>query len=889
MTVVSAMPLCAADKAGEDWWSLQPIKRPTVPRMQDASWVQNAIDAFVLAKLQSNKLKPSSEADRRTLIRRLSYDLTGLPPSPAEVRAFLKDKAPNAYERVVARLLASPHYGERWARHWLDVVHYGESHGFEYNQPRNNSWPYRNWVIRALNADLPYDQFVRMQIAGDVIAPGSADGLIAIACLVTGPHNTTRPNNDTMRKTMRQDEVEDLVGMVGQTFLGLTINCARCHDHKFDPISQKDYYALAAALAGVNPGDRDLKGMARGADAAALQKLRELESGWLKKIAAIEDPVRVQLLKEAQKAGRKDTPPQPTAAWNFAGGLADAHGKLPVTLKGSAKQTPEGLVLDGRGWAVTAPLPYAVAEKTLEVWVKLRNLNQRGGGAITLQDNRGIVFNSIVYGEREAKRWMAGSNGFVRTKSFGGTEETEATKQPVHFAIVYRADGSITGYRNGKPYGKAYKTGFHRFPENGMHLAFGIRHGTGVGGNRMLKGTVTGARFYNRALTANEVAASAGVGTITITEEQLAKALSPKQREMRRQAASQLAGVREDIQALLAKGPQAAKVYTVVPQNPGVTQVLDRGSVLKPIGAVAPSGIPALKAVKADFGLANNAPDKQRRAKLAKWITHADNPLFGRVMANRVWHYHFGAGLVNTPNDFGFSGTRPSHPALLDHLAIYFAEQKWSLKALHRYIVTSATYRQSSRINPDAMSIDAGNRLLWRMSPRRMAAEEMRDTMLAVSGKLDRTLGGIGYRDVRAYAFKGSNFYDIIPQDKPEQFRRTIYRFSPRGARRNLLDTFDCPDASALAPDRASTTTPLQSLALMNNRFVLSQSAFFAERLKAEAGEDISAQLRLAHELTLSRPVTAREQVLAQSFVKAHGMAAYCRVLFNTNAFLYVR
>ena len=889
MTVVSAMPLCAADKAGEDWWSLQPIKRPTVPRMQDASWVQNAIDAFVLAKLQSNKLKPSPEANRRTLIRRLSYDLTGLPPSPAEVRAFLKDKAPNAYERVVARLLASPHYGERWARHWLDVVHYGESHGFEYNQPRNNSWPYRNWVIRALNADLPYDQFVRMQIAGDVIAPGSADGLIAIACLVTGPHNTTRPNNDTMRKTMRQDEVEDLVGMVGQTFLGLTINCARCHDHKFDPISQKDYYALAAALAGVNPGDRDLKGMARGADTAALQKLRELESGWLKKIAAIEDPVRVQLLKEAQKTGRKDTPPQPTAAWNFAGGLADAHSKLPVTLKGSAKQTPEGLVLDGRGWAVTAPLPYAVAEKTLEVWVKLKDLNQRGGGAITLQDNRGIVFNSIVYGEREAKRWMAGSNGFVRTKSFGGTEETEDAKQPVHFAIVYRADGSITGYRNGKPYGKAYKTGFHRFPENGMHLAFGIRHGTGVGGNRMLKGTVTGARFYNRALTANEVAASAGVGTITITEEQLAKALSPKQRETRRQAATQLAGVRKEIQSLLAKGPQAARVYTVIPRNPDVTQVLDRGSVLKPIGAVAPSGIPALKAVKADFGLANNAPDKQRRAKLAEWITHADNPLFGRVMANRVWHYHFGAGLVNTPNDFGFSGTRPSHPALLDHLAIYFAEQKWSLKALHRYIVTSATYRQSSRINPDAMSIDAGNRLLWRMSPRRMAAEEMRDTMLAASGKLNRELGGVGYRDVREYKFKGSHFYDLIAQEKPAQFRRTIYRFSPRGARRNLLDTFDCPDASALAPDRASTTTPLQSLALMNNRFVLSQSAFFAERLKAEAGEDISAQLRLAHELTLSRPVTAREQALAQSFVKAHGMAAYCRVLFNTNAFLYVR
>ena len=768
-------------------------------------------------------------------------------------------------------------------------MHYGESHGFEYNQPRNHSWPYRNWVIRALNDDLPYDRFVQMQIAGDVIAPGSADGLIAIACLVTGPHNTTRPNNDTMRKTMRQDEVEDLVGMVGQTFLGLTVNCARCHDHKFDPISQKDYYALAAALSGVNPGERDLKGMVRGSDAEALKKLREVEADWLKEIAAIEDPIRARLLKEAQKAGHKNTPPQPTAAWNFAAGLTDARGKLPVTLKGSAKQTPEGLILDGHGWAVTAPLPYAVAEKTLEVWVKLKELNQRGGGAITLQDNRGTLFNSIVYGEREPKRWMAGSNGFVRTKSFAGSEETEAAQQPVHFAIVYRADGSITGYRNGKPYGKAYQTGFHRFPENGAHLAFGIRHGTAAGANRMLNGTITGGRFYNRALTAKEVATSAGVGTITITEAQIAKALTPDQREARRQAANQLAGVRKAIQGLLAKGPQAARVYTVIPQNPGVTQVLDRGNVLNPIGAVAPAGIPAIKAIKADFGLANNAPDKQRRAKLAEWITHADNPLFGRVIANRVWHYHFGAGLVNTPNDFGFSGTAPSHPALLDHLALYLADQKWSLKALHRYIVTSATYRQSSRLNAAAMKVDAGNRLLWRMNPRRMAAEEMRDTMLAASGKLNRELGGVGYRDVRAYSFKGSNFYDIIPQDKPEQFRRTIYRFSPRGARRNLLDTFDCPDSSALAPDRATTTTPLQSLALMNNRFVLSQSTIFADRLSTEVGEDIKSQLSLAHKLTLSRAVSPEEMALAVDFVKNHGMAAYCRVLLNTNAFLYIR
>jgi len=888
--IAFAAPGFAAKKGGADWWSLQQVKRPELPPVKNAKWVRNPIDAFVLSRLEANGLLPAPEASRRTLIRRLSYDLTGLPPSPEEVQAFLTDKALNAYEKVVDRLLDSPHYGERWARHWLDVVHFGESHGFEYNQPRNNSWPYRNWVIRALNADIPYNRFVKMQIAGDMIEPGSADGIIALGCLVTGPHNTTRPSNDTMRKTMRQDEVEDLVGMVGQTFLGLTINCARCHDHKFDPISQKDYYAMAAALSGVNPGDRDLRGLANGADVAALQKLRAQESHWLKEITSIEDPVRNKLLKSAQKSGRKGpAPPRPDAAWNFTAGLTDTIGNLPVLLKGSAKQNVEGLILDGRGFATTKPLPFDIAEKTLEVWVKLKNLNQRGGGAITLQDNQGVVFDSIVFGEREPKRWMAGSNGFTRTKSFTGSEETKAANQPVHVAIVYRADGSITGYRDGKPYGKTYKTGFQKFSASTAHLAFGIRHGTGAGNNRMLNGFITGARFYARALSAKEIAASAGVGTITISERELATALTPTQREARAQHARQLVTVRSEIQAITAKAPQAARVYSVVSRNPEATQILDRGSVLKPIGAVMPAGIDAIKSVKSDFGLSNKASDGQRRKKLAEWITDPANPLFGRVMANRIWHYHFGAGLVNTPNDFGFSGTRPSHPDLLDHLANFFEEKKWSMKTLHRYIVTSATYRQDSRSNPEGMATDAGNRLIWRVSPRRLAAEELRDAMLAVSGQLNTQLGGAGYRDVREYKFKGSHFYDIIEQNKAEQFRRTIYRFSPRGARRNLLDTFDCPDSSALAPDRAATTTPLQSLALMNNRFVLSQSVFFAKRLSEDAGEDIRAQLTLAHELALNRPADPKELALAEAFIANHGLDAYCRVLFNTNAFLYVR
>jgi hypothetical protein len=879
----------AEDRADSDWWSLQPVRRPELPLVKNAKWVRNPIDAFVLAKLEGKGLTPSAEANRRTLLRRLSYDLTGLPPTPADILAFVTDKGPNAYEKVVDRLLASPHYGERWARHWLDVVHFGESHGFEYNQPRNNSWPYRNWVIRAINANMPYDRFVRMQIAGDVLEPESADGIIALGCLVTGPHNTTRPSNDTMRKTMRQDEVEDLVGMVGQTFLGLAINCGRCHDHKFDPITQKDYYAMAAALAGVNPGERDLRGMVNGRDAAALRELRAQEGKWLKKIERIKDPLREKLLQAAMKAGRKGpSPPKAVAAWDFTTSLADANGKLPVTLKGSAKQTDLGLVLDGQGYAATTALPFDLAEKTLEVWVKLGDLKQRGGGAITVQDNRGVLFDSIVFGERQPKRWMAGSNGFVRTRSFNGNEENKANN-PVHVAIVYRANGTITGYRNGKPYGMTYRTGFQKYASRQTQVAFGIRHGTGVGNGRMLKGTITGARLYDRALSTQEVAASAGMGTIVISEGEVAAAMTPAQREAKTQLTKQLIAVREDIKAIRAKGPQAARVYTVVSRQPGVTHILDRGNVLKPVGEVTPSGIDAIKAVEADFGLGNNASDGQRRRKLAEWITHPSNPLFGRVMANRIWHYHFGAGLVNTPNEFGFNGTKPSHPGLLDYLTMIFAKKKWNMKTLHRYIVTSSTYRQSSRANPKGLATDAGNRLLWRMRPRRLAAEELRDTMLAVSGNLNMQLGGVGYRDVREYKFKGSHFYDIIEQNKPEQFRRTIYRFSPRGARRNLLDTFDCPDSSTLAPTRASTTTPLQSLALMNNRFVLRQSDLIAKRLSEEAEKDVPAQLTLAHKLALGRPADPEELALAKAFVADHGLAAYCRVLFNTNAFLYVR
>jgi hypothetical protein len=889
--LVRADSNAAEKRATENFWSLQPVQSPTPPTTTHSKWLRNSIDAFVLARLEARGLAPSPEADRRTLIRRLSYDLIGLPPTPKEISAFVADKSPKAYGALVDRLLASPHYGERWARHWLDVVHFGESHGFEYNQPRNNFWPYRNWVIRAMNSDMPYDRFVQMQIAGDVLEPDTGDGVIALGCLVTGPYNTTRPSNDTMRKTMRQDEVEDTIAMVSQTFLGLTANCARCHDHKFDPITQKDYYSIAAALAGVNPGERKIKVKLNADDVAALAKLRATTSQLNDTARSLTQAVRQTLLAAAKKAGHKGpAPPKPLAGWDFTKSLDDTGGKLTVSLQGTAKRTSEGLVLDGsKGFATTGALNLNLAEKTLEVWVKLATLNQRGGGAITLQASGGGVFDSIVYAEKAKQRWMAGSNGYARYKPLGGENEKAATKTAVHVALVFKADGTITGYREGKPYGKPYRTRLQKYSAGKAHIVFGLRHGAGPGGGRMLKGTLTGARLYNRALSSKEIAASAGVGTVSVSHKQMLAAMTKADRDKFNQLNTQIKQTRDATDRLMAKGSPATKVYTVNSRRPGAVHILDRGSVLKPTQKVAPAGIVALKALNADFGLKDNASGPDRRKKLANWITDPKNPLFGRVMANRIWHYHFGAGLVNTPNDFGFNGTRPSHPKLLDHLATKLAEFKWSQKALHRYIVTSATYRQSFRLNSKAMAVDASNRLLWRMSPRRLEAEELRDTMLAVSGKLSRKLGGVGYRDVREYKFKGSHFYDIIEQDKPEHFRRTIYRFTPRGAKRNLLDTFDCPDPSVLAPQRASTTTPLQSLGLMNNSFVLRMSGFFAEQLAQDAGKNPKAQIQRAHVLTCGQPPDARSLALAEAFVAKHGLAAYCRVLFNINSFLYVR
>lgn len=886
-------------RAGFDWWSLQPLVKPAIPGTRHRDRMRQPIDAFVQNQLDAAGIPVAPAAERRVLIRRVTFDLIGLPPTPDEVAEFLEDAHPDAFERLLDRLLASPNYGERWGRHWLDVVRFGESNGFERDLPRPNAWPYRDWVIQALNSDLPYDEFVRWQLAGDLIAPEDPQAMRAVGFLVAGAHDTVVPVVDRMRATMRQDELEDTIGVVGQTFLGLTLNCARCHDHKFDPITAREYYQVASALAGVDHGERDLPNPESAVQLAALQKRIE----WLtSQLHQQETPIREQILRERERS--TDDPnkglkspriPTPLAAWDFTRDSRDQVGGMHVQLVGSAKLDREGLVVDGKSYARTAPLEKDLFEKSLEVRVRLSSLQQSGGGAISLQTIDGNTFDAIVFAEQEQKRWMAGSNGFQRTASYGGDAEEQAETQFVTITQVHRADGTIVGYRNGLPYGKPVrKDATIKYEAGKCQIVFGLRHGTEPGGNRMLSGTIAAARLYDRALSAEEVAIAADAKNRYIAEAEIVARLSPQERTVRISRQHELTDLR--LKHAQAEKSAAARIYTAIVTQPPPMKIHKRGSVSSLGEEVAPAGLVAVSGLEPGFGLKPNAIEADRRRMLANWITDVRNPLFARVMANRIWHYHFGAGLVETPSDLGFNGGKPSHPELLEWLAHEFLGSgpsatlghRFSIKRLHRLTLTSATYRQSSVFNATAAKVDAGNRLLWRMTPHRLEAESVRDAMLQIAGQLNTEIGGKGYSDVNSYFFKGTQFYDPIDPTGFANNRRTIYRMWARGGRSPFLDTFDCPDPSSTTPRRSSTVTPLQALSLLNHSFSLRMADLFANRLQQESGSARSDQVKLAHRLLYAREATDDEIKLSNAFIERRGLSAFCRAMWNSSEFLFV-
>ena len=867
-------------RAGRDWWSLQPVRRPLTPAGHRAGWVRTPIDAFVLQKLEASGLAPAPESKKRQLIRRLSFDLTGLPPTPEEVDVFLNDPSPDAYERLVDRYLASPQYGVRWARWWLDLARYGESNGFEYDEFRPTAWRYRDWVVDALNRDRPYDEFARLQLAGDVLRPNDAEAVEATGFLVAGAYDTTGQNqiSQAMKAVVRSDELEDIIAAVSQTFLGLTVNCARCHDHKFDPVRQVEYYQIASALSGVRHGERDLSDV----DSETVAS-RESIQVLLARVAAMEAPARARILAQRNQA----LPPAPTpwAAWDFDRGLDDRIGSLTIALQGSATLAPDGLHLDGKtGYAVSAPLPRELKAKTIEVWVRLDNLEQRGGGAISIQTRDGNLFDAIVFGEQEAGVWTVGSEFFRRTRAVGGVTEKEAVNRAVHMAITYSVDGTIRVFRDGRAYGAPYESsGPVAFPAAEAQVVFGLRHAP-AGGNKMLAGTIVRARVYDRALDEAEVAASAATPGGHVDPAAITAALTPECRAERTDLIDKV----EKLRSSMAR--QARKAYAVSPREAGAMRVQTRGNPNQPGDLVAAGGVAAIVAPGAAFGLPPDAPEAQRRERLAAWISSPLNPLFARVVVNRLWQAHFGAGLVEMSSDLGFNGGAPSHPELLDWLASEMAAQGWSIKSMHRLLVTSAAYRQSSRLDANWLERDAGDRLLWRKAPTRLEAEMVRDAMLAVSGILDSALGGPSFRDEDIVKATGTPavLYAAVDPRTPGLNRRTLFRTWARGGRSTLLDAFDCPDPSTTAPRRAVTTTPLQALSLMNNALVLYLSDALAARLQREAGPGASRQVELAYRLAFGRSPEPEERLRAGRVVERFGAATLARAIFNSNEFLYL-
>jgi len=871
-------------RAGPDWWSLQPL----------GDYAPD-IDRWVREKLAANGLAPSPPAGRRTLIRRVTFGLLGLPPKPEEIEAFVSDARPDAWERLVDRLLASPHYGEHWARHWLDVARYAESEGFERDWLRDHAWRYRDYVIRALNADIPYTQFAREQIAGDIIEPVTHDSIAATGLLVLGPFDAVGFTSAVAaeREMVREDQLEEMIGTVSQTFLGLTVNCARCHDHKFDPIPQRDYYRFKAALEGVwQPVvDNDLK--ADGTFLLTSAEAREREA----RIRRIEARIAKAEagLRAAFRAARRALPapvshidPSLAARWSFDAGTDDDSGNL------HASYAEAAAVADGRlrpaegrdAVTITTPhLDFDLREKTLEAWVWVRKSPEKPAAVVRIRNDsgfRGFAFDAIQFAGGKQRQWENMSSSRFRSHDVKGDPENAEPGSRVHLAITYSGDGSIRIYRNGKPYGEAYT------PDQGIA---GGRLQTYGRGDARVELTASAeleleeARIYRRALTAEDVAASYAGWRRPLTEADLLAAMPEASRIQVSEWRRDLAAARQELAGM--KTPE--KAFAATPRHPEPTRLLLRGDVNRKGDVMSPGAISCLKASAGEFILPPDAPDGDRRRKLAEWIASPSNPLFARVMVNRVWRLHFGTGLVENPNDFGYNGGRPSHPELLDALAGEFVRGGWSIKKLHRMILLSQTYRQSSAFRPEAAERDADNRLYWRFSPQRLSAEPVRDAMLAASGAINSKMFGPSFRPFTISKNKGSYAsYVPVESDDPELFRRTVYRMNVNSGGNPLLDSLDCPVPSVKTPRRSVTTTALQALSLMNNAFVNRQAAALAARLTREGG-GAAAQIDRGFRLTLGRPPRPEEAASAAELVAAHGLEPFCWGLFNTTEFLYVR
>ncbi len=1221
------------------WWSFQPVHKVEVPAVKDVAWSDHPVDRFILAKMEAAGLQPAAAADKRVLIRRVTFALTGLPPTTAEIADFLADNSAEAYAKLVDRLLASPRFGERWARHWMDLVRFAETHGSEGDTEIPEAWRYRDYLIRALNNDVPVDQLIRENLAGDLLPKprwnreeGINESVLGIGQLRMVEHGFQPV--DTLDEQVRN--VDNQIDVVSKAFLGLTVSCARCHDHKFDAISQKDFYALYGIFESARPAlvtidAPEVLNRHRAELAALKEKIRSgLISAW--QTAAQELPERlntattmgvqyqelqqrVQSLEHAVAAmdlqarlaamggangGYKLQFPTPTSWWTFEGDARDLVGPLHGTLEGGAVIRNGRLVLNGEdAYVRTEALKEPLREKTLEAWVSLATLSQGGGGVVTVESGNGSIFDSIVYAERQAGKWLAGSNNHRRTRDFNGVTETAGTNELVHVAIVYDKENRITGYRNGVLYGSSYipesdEAALHEFGARDGHLLFGKRH---LGGAKsFLKGEIEEVRLYARALTAEELAASFKAGPVHLKSEDLAKATTPVSNEERTKLVSELEQARKQLTELERKnggwlkvlaeadkdpahplhawailrgrvgsaftdgwqqlrkegmgetegrvqfnranftnawdltgdgaakwfrygdglsesvsrsgafsiepagdlvvrellpagvythllsqkdnglftsprfkvtsdwisvralGGQGAMVRLIVDNYPlglnnifpraelkrdtmgwvrmdtayrkgsyayleigtaddlarryapakngpgtegegrswfgvqaitfhdgkeppretvdanawlwqqtspasaqelgrryeeGLTQAIQawqRGELtevqralldafvqrdlmprsLAQLPMVAPL-VRQYRQLEAELAVPRRAPgvieavainqplftrgdftkptepvprrfleafdskpyetQLSGRLELANDIASPTNPLTARVAVNRLWQHLFGRGIVPSVDNFGRLGEKPTHPELLDYLAAKFVADGWSTKRMLRFLLLSRTYQLSSEPSAEARAKDPANELLSHARIQRLEAEAVRDSLLAVSSRLDTRMYGVGENALAG----GDN-----------QRRRSVYLTIRRNSLSPFLAVFDAPKPFTTQGRRDVTNVPAQSLAFLNDPMVIEMARQWAhELLRTQPGQSRDERVRVMFEQAFGRLPGDTELAGAAQYLDdlaaAHQVAVaqmgtsepvwqdFAQSLFNLKEFIYLR
>jgi hypothetical protein len=867
-----------ADKPARDldWWSLRKLRNDEF-RMTNG----NPVDHFIEAKLAEKGLAPVPEADPATLIRRLSYDLTGLPPGsidPSDLSDLPNLSDPQSYTTFVDHLLASPAFGEKWAQHWLDLVRYAETHGYDKDKPRMNAWPYRDYVIRSLNDDKPYDLFIQEQIAGDALFPGKPDGITALGFLAAGPwdfigHKEVGEGKVDGRIAKHLDR-DEMISAVFNAFTSTTVQCAQCHHHKFDPVTMTDYYRLHAVFAAVDRADRVFTGLppekekernAIAAEISTLQKERDkLDTGVKRAIAARASGIDRRIAELTDKHG---APLLPQYGY---------HSHISKT-QDSAKWVQLDL---GQARALSHAVIYPAYD----------------------------TFNDIGAGFGFPVRWKLEASDDPKFES-GVRLLHDATQadqpNPAHREI--RVD------IGGAPVRHLRLTATKLAPrKNDFMLALGEIEIIGEDQENHARSaqvsSLDSIEQSQRWRMANlvdgiyhrELRDPAALGELRQLQDQRAaieaELRTPETTQRLDEIQTRLAALNEQLKTF----PKGELVYAAATDftadgrfiatagKPREIRLLNRGDIRAPGDLMQPGMPPLWPGAPERFNLPPDAPESAARAELAKAITARDNPLFWRSIVNRLWLWTFGQGLVGSPNDFGRMGMDPTHPELLDHLAATLRDDpEHSLKNIIRLLVTSRAYRRASTHHEANAAIDADNASLWRANRRRLSAEEYRDSLLAVSGvlRLEERGGGPSFQDFVIEKPQHSPHYQYHLHDPRDTaaHRRSIYRFIVRSQPQPFLTTLDCADPSQSVPQRDESTTALQALAQWNNRLVEAMSDTLGRRL-AKENDPVTAAFQAA----LTRPPTPDEHATLSAHLQKHGPAALARVLFNLNAFLYL-